>query len=520
MGVAPKVNEKNRTMRALGLGTVVVGVLLMAALSGAWPGAHSISGGAVAANSTGAAAVATPAGSSVNFPTPIKHVFLILMENEQTGVIYGEQPYETELANTYAWGGDANSNPDSIGYYAACHPSAPNYLALTSGERLQCGSDGFSNYSVNNLGNLLQTAGEPWIDYEESASVPCQQFDSASGLYVVRHNPFVYYSDLGGTTPGSPCMENVVPIANLTNDYPYATTPPAFTYIAPNVLNDGHSSSAATGDYWLSTFLPNIIAEPWFSSTVVFVVYDEAYKANGNENFTGYDGLTGGPVYMAAVSPYTEGMGALLYNATHFNLLSTMEWLLGLPSTGTGRDGSPAFPVLTSLFQPRVFGPDVDLGNTHLPGADLQGLDLQGDNLQGADLAGADLQGADLQGADLGSADLAGAVLRGADLQFANLEGTDLQQAGLQGASLQYADLAGADLRGAQLQGASLEYADLAGARLTGLGASAGQKTDFDGADLYHAVLVAAICGTPNYITAAGATLQAIGVPSSCRPPL
>ncbi len=488
-------------MWAISLGTVAVGVLLMAALASVLSGSSGISGSLGDAKTPVPVAEASPGSSSPQLPTPIKHVFLIMMENEQTNIIYGKQPYQTGLANTYAWGGDAN-NPDKTGYYAICHPSAPNYLALTSGKTLQCGSDAFANYSVNNLGNLLQTSSESWIDYEESASYPCEQNNSANGLYAVKHNPFAYYSDLGGDTPGSACMTHVVPIANLTNDYPFSQTPPAFTYIAPNLLNDAHSSSPATGDWWLSTFMPKVIAEPWFSSTVVFIVYDEAYKANGNENYTGYDHkvVHGGPVYLVAVSPYTQGMGALTYNASHYDLLSTMEWLLGLSQTSTGHSGSPEFPVLTSLFQPRAFGPDVDLQGTHLPGADLSGLNLQGDDLQGADLLGADLQGVDLQGADL--------------------QGADLQGANLRGANLQSADLAGSDLEGAQLPGASLEDADLMGSTLTGLGPSASQETNFDGADLYHAVLTQAVCGSPNYITAAGATLHAIGVPSSCRPPL
>jgi hypothetical protein len=496
----PILSESKQVWWATGLGLAVVGVLLIAAFAGALPAPTGLSSGVQGAKLGGGAAT-SPAGASssaAKLPTPIKHVFLILMENEQTGVIYGNQPYETKLANQYSWGGDANSNADHTGYYAACHPSAPNYLALTSGKTLQCGSDAFVNYSLNNLGNELDTAHEPWIDYEESASANCQQNNTLNGLYVVRHNPFAYYSDLGGRTAGSACMTHVVPINNLTNDYPYATVPPAFTYIAPNILNDGHSSSAGTGDHWLSTFLPNVIKQSWFSSTVVFIVYDEAYLADGNENFTGYDGLSGGPVYMVAASPYTVGMGALDYNATHYNLLSTMEWLLVLPGTGNGHDGTATFPVLTSLFQPRVFGPNVDLAGTHLPGADLQGLDLKGDDLAGADLEDADLQGAQLQGADLAGADLAGADLEGANLSWA--------------------DLSSASLSGAHLQGASLVDADLVGATLTGV--SSTEETDFDGADLWGADLTQASCGTPNYITAAGATLHATGVPSSCRPPL
>jgi phosphatidylinositol-3-phosphatase len=293
-----------------------------------------------------------PTGSNATPPPPfassIRHVFLIVMENEQTGLIYGPQPYETELAHTYAWGGDANSAPGAVGYYAVCHPSTPNYLALTSGLAFQCGDSGYRTYAVNNLGNTLDRAGDSWIAYEESASVACQTYDS--GRYVVRHNPFAFYTDLNPGVSGGACDAHDVPIANLTEDYPYSTVPPAFTYIAPNTLNDGHSSTAATGDYWLSTFVSNLTRQSWFSSSIIFVTYDEAYVANGSSNTTGYSFLTGGPVYMVAVSPFTRGVGAIDENASHFNLLSTIEWLLRLPPTGTGHDGTTAFPPLTALF--------------------------------------------------------------------------------------------------------------------------------------------------------------------------
>ncbi len=426
------METRNRNWIRLGTVSALLGVLLLSGLSSAL---------AVGGAPQAPGAVATPPAVAHDHPpTAIKHVFLILMENEQTDVIYNHQPYETALANTYAWGGDANSAPDHVGYYANCHPSAPNYLALTSGRTLQCGSDNYSTYNVNNLGNLLDQGHESWIDYEESATVPCQLYNTS--LYVVRHNPFTYYSDLGPNVTGSPCMTHVVPIANLTADYPYNSTPPAFTYIAPNILDDGHSSSAAYGDHWLSTFIPKLIAAPWFSSSVIFIDYDEAYKFNGNENFSGYNpDIHGGPVYMAAISPYTVGMGALSINASHYNVLTTIEWLLGLPPTGTGKDGTAAYPALTELFQPRLFGPGADMNYGRLPYTDLSGYDLRGDNLQYADLVDTDLASADL---------------RGANLQYADLAGANLSRADLRGADLQYANLTGADLSGANLRGATL----------------------------------------------------------------
>jgi phosphatidylinositol-3-phosphatase len=485
---------------AVGIGLATTAVAISAAL---------LLGGLIAiAPASGASPTnASPGGMGrgghgAPLPTPIQHVFLILMENEQTNVIYGQQPYETQLANTYAWGGDAN-NANGVGSYGVCHPSAPNYLALTSGLPLQCGSDAYSTYSVNNLGNVLQTAGESWIAYEESATVPCQTY--GSGLYVPRHNPFTYYTDLGPGVAGSVCETHDVPIANLSQDYPYQQTPPAFTFIAPNVLNDAHSSSAAVGDQFLANFVPRLTDQPWFRSSVIFITYDEAYTENGSENFSGYDGLLGGPVYTVAVSPYTLGVGALGFNTSHYDLLSTIEWLLGVPGTGTGNDSTLAFPALPALFNARFFQPGSSFAYSNLIGANLAGRDLRADGLQYADLAGANLSGAQLSGANL---------------QYANLQGADLAGAHLEGAQLQFADLAGANLRGADLRGANLGYSNLAGAILTGLGPGSAQATNFDGAWLSFADLAGAVCGSPNYIVADGANVNAVEVPAACAPPL
>ncbi|MGD0588842.1 MAG: hypothetical protein ABSA63_08645 [Thermoplasmata archaeon] len=87
---------------------------------------------------------------------------------------------------------------------------------------------------------------------------------------------------------------------------------------------------------------------PTFSSSVIFVVYDESYGAKPD---SGYNGLVGGPVYMVAVSPNTYGMGVLTTKTSHYNLLSTFEWLLALPATGTGHDGTSSFPAMKALFR-------------------------------------------------------------------------------------------------------------------------------------------------------------------------
>lgn len=280
-------------------------------------------------------------------PTPIRHVFLIYMENEGVDQIYGKVPFETHLAHAYAWGGDALTH-HMTGYYAVCHPSAPNYLAVTSGNPLQCGSDAYHNYTTEkNLFNLLDTAGRSWTAYAESMPAACDI--QSSGEYAVRHNPVPFYGNLGGDASGSICRTHDLPLANLTEDYPFGTTPPNFTFIAPNLRNDGHDTSAAVADWFLSRFVSKLVNQTWFSSSAIFVTYDESF---GSQPRSGYHGLDGGPVYLASVSPYSKGIGAVdATNASHYNLMSTIEWLLGLPGTGTGHDSTAAFPAMKGLFR-------------------------------------------------------------------------------------------------------------------------------------------------------------------------
>jgi uncharacterized protein YjbI with pentapeptide repeats len=218
-------------------------------------------------------------------------------------------------------------------------------------------------------------------------------------------------------------------------------------------------------------------------------------------------------------------------------------------------------------------------GGQAFPGADLAHCDLAGYNLQGDDF-----QNANLEEANLADANLAGANLQSANLDSANTAGTDFQDAGMaaaqltsefptgmfgltavgsvdggsrtsgtstvtvlgnqlsgdvfQGAYLPYADLyddvavatnfQGATLTGANLQDVDLQtadfqyavltYTDLEGATLTGTSSVA---TNFDDSDLEYANLTDAVCGAPNFIVAAGASVQNIlDVPAPCNPPL
>src|SRR5438876_9014148 len=132
-----------------------------------------------------------PASTGTNFD----YLVIILMENKNLDEVYGPAPYMTQLAD--AWGLAQDD------HYCNVNPSLPNYLCLTGGSDFGCsGYDGDpqSNACTNaawaapNIVDRIVTAGLTWKAYMED--MPSNCYGSDSGNYVVRHNPFVYYSDI------------------------------------------------------------------------------------------------------------------------------------------------------------------------------------------------------------------------------------------------------------------------------------------------------------------------------------
>ncbi|MCI4351821.1 MAG: carboxypeptidase regulatory-like domain-containing protein [Thermoplasmata archaeon] len=268
--------------------------------------------------------------ASQSFATPIRHVIMVLLENENKGTVLSQGPFEKHLAQTYAF---------ATNYYAVCHPSAGNYLALTSGKPWQCGSDAYNTYTSANIGDLTQQAGLTWGAYDESMPTPCDTGNS--GNYAVRHNPLVYYTDI--VTNTSLCNSHVVDFT-AWNSAVSNNTVPNFAFVTPNVLNDGHNTNVSYADNWLKGWLSPLLNDTFYQSSVFFILYDE-----GSGSSSGYNGTSGGNVYFSAVSPYVKAGYTYTQNTSHYNLLATTEWLLGTGNAGHN-DNSSQFPAMKSMF--------------------------------------------------------------------------------------------------------------------------------------------------------------------------
>jgi acid phosphatase len=244
---------------------------------------------------TAAPTAAPPATSSST--GRIQHVVWIAMENQDYSNIYGPQSYETSIANQYGLAED---------YYATGHFSLDNYLTATSGVTGVGNDDSCGSWSYNNIFNQLGAGNA--VNYVESGNTDCD------------HNPASQYSDLGSSFTQT-----------LPTTFTSTTFSPKFVFVSPNKTDDGHDSSASTGDAWLSSEVPKIMATPQYTSgsMAIFIVYDES-----NVNDT--QGSTSPPnnhVYLSVISPYTHAVKNTT-QYTHCSLLRTAEDLFRVPALG------------------------------------------------------------------------------------------------------------------------------------------------------------------------------------------
>lgn len=280
----------------------------------------------------------------------VQHAVVIILENREVSQIWALAPYERYLQARYG---------NATNFFALCHGSPPNYLAMTSGRVEYCGANVTGQVNVTNLPDEIERAGLTWAGYFESMPSACYPY--SAGPYVAWHDPFVAYDDIIDNP--ARCAAHVLPSRQFNASVANGTLPTVSFYV-PNTIDDCDNSSLTICDQWLQGFLTPILnatdpaEQALVSHTAFFIVYDEGITDAGYAGpvitsdcvaTTGRALSTcGGQIYLSVVSPYSLGT-SYTSDATAFNLESTLEWLFGLPSDG-GYDGSADFPAMTSLF--------------------------------------------------------------------------------------------------------------------------------------------------------------------------
>jgi hypothetical protein len=247
---------------------------------------------------------------AVAAPSP---VIVIVMENHERSSIEGSA--DADYLKSFEAAGRSFTH-----YYAVSHPSLPNYLAIASGStKGKAGSDTISVGQIAgaNLFSQLQANGISWGVYMESMPSACYG-GTSSGQYVLRHNPALPFANIWNKPKR--CAK-VVPYTQFN-----VNALPSVSFVVPNLCNDMHDCSIATGDNWLQARVPAMLA----AGAEVVITFDE-----GSTSTNG-----GGNVYMAADGP---GIGSSVNTATfsHYSLIAGLEARFGLAKLNSAKTVTP-----------------------------------------------------------------------------------------------------------------------------------------------------------------------------------
>lgn len=255
-----------------------------------------------------------------------KHVYILMEENHRYSDVLLKMPYLVSLGAKY--GHTTNYRADESG-------SLLDYLWISSGSgehAFGCTGGGCASpITSDNIFRAVNKAGMTWKSYQES--IPYAGYmGSGSGLYVKRHNPAAYYSDVISSKAEQLKM---VPFAQLAKDIA-AGQLPNYAFITPNLVNDAHNRTGTTdvrlqtADAWLKANLPMLLNSAPFQpggDGVLIITFDECDGAAG--------GACGGAtelVYTAVIGPKVKPNSISTAPYRHENALRTAFELLGLPA--------------------------------------------------------------------------------------------------------------------------------------------------------------------------------------------
>lgn len=341
----------------------------------------------------GAAESGHAATASNTILPPIRHVFLLVLENQNASVTFANKPPAPYLARTLPAQGALLTN-----YYGIGHASLDNYIALISGqapnEKTQLDCPLFTDFLVQQPGldahgqllgvgcaypsivktlpDQLEAAGLTWKGYmEDMGQDPKREratcghpqigkqdrtlVATAKDKYAAKHDPFVYFHTIIDNP--ARCDAHVVNLDALPGDLRAVATTPNYTFITPNLCNDGHDPECIDGkqggfpaiDAFLRKWVPLITASPAFQQDGLLVITFDESEGNGREGSTaccgekplasarrpaGVMGPGGGRVGAVLLSRFIAPGTVSTVPYNHYSLLRTVEDTFGLAHLG------------------------------------------------------------------------------------------------------------------------------------------------------------------------------------------
>ncbi len=369
-------------------------------------------GGSISSPAPTPTATSTGSTTTTASTGKIGHVWVIIEENESESATFGDGASSTA---PYLSATLKNQGAYLANYYGTGHVSLDNYIAMTSGQppAPETTSDctvGFNNFnlvttdmttgvatgdgcvyptSIENIGNQLSAAGISWKSYDENmgndatrdnttatpyacghptpgtigtAEMDPTQDEEAGDAYATRHNPFMYFhSIIDVTTGAAACANHVVNLErNLASDLSSIATTPKYTFITPDLCDDGHDSGCAQpgadgtvgglpglDDYLKDTLIPTIESSPAFKQDgLIIVTFDESAVTDVSSccnEYTQVDDVPapygGGLIGAVLLSPFIKGPVVDMNDYNHYSMLRSIEDYLGI--TAPTINGTP-----------------------------------------------------------------------------------------------------------------------------------------------------------------------------------
>ncbi|MEA2369293.1 MAG: hypothetical protein QOH38_2011 [Thermoleophilaceae bacterium] len=337
-----------------------------------------------------AALLAGPGAGAAPALPPIKHVFTIVLENEDASTTFGPKSAAPYLAQTLRARGAFIP-----GYYATGHLSLDNYISMVSGQGPNpytqadaplyidflpgtpaadgqyIGQGSVYPTQVKTIADQIDAKGGTWGGYMEDMAnsktgepKTCRhpaigsQDDTQSARegdqYAARHNPFVYFHSI--IDDAASCNANDVDLRRLTDDLKSTATTPDYVFITPNLCHDGHDEPCTgsnepggltSANTFLKQWIPRILgSQAYADGGLVIINFDEATTGDADaccgekqgpntpNNGGPQPGAGGGRVGAVLLSRYIKPGTTTKQQYNHYSLLRTSEDFFGLGHLG------------------------------------------------------------------------------------------------------------------------------------------------------------------------------------------
>lgn len=351
-------------------------------------------------------------GASKTTLPAIKHVFVVMLDQEPYATAFGPASPAHYLTGALEKKGEL-----LVRYYGVAHEALADGIGLLSGqgptEATAVNCPTYNEVAPANSGPDGQTLGQgcvypsstptlmgqlavkhlSWKAYVEGlgegASAPSACAHPATGAadpsagalapgasapaYQTWRNPFVYF---GSIVNSAACAQDVG-MSQLSHDLSRPVNTPAFSYIAPGPCDDGSPEACVPGkasgmsaaDVFLQKYVPQILTSPAFKKDGLLAItvdnapikgeFADSSSCCGQPHFPNLPASSGaaklsppggGQVGLLLLSPFIKKGGGLVQETyNHYSLLATIEQIFGLGKLGYA--GLPEVkPFSASLF--------------------------------------------------------------------------------------------------------------------------------------------------------------------------